>query len=103
DQRLLAQVAAVAARESEPAALLAALHQPMRAIVPSPTIIFGFRDGDNSLFPRLDGSYATVPLDTYARMLDDVGQIHSDEIPEDLFPESELWTMGLHAISSTAV
>ncbi len=103
DQRLLAQVAAVAAREGEPSALLAALHQPMRAIVPSPTVIFGFREGDMTAFPRLDGSYSVVPLDPYMLMLDDVGQIHSDELPEDLFAESELWQMGLHAISSTGV
>lgn len=103
DQRLLAEVAAVAAREAEPAALLAALHRPMRAIVPSPMVIFGFREGEQTIFPRLDGTYSRVPLDPYLSMLDEVGQIHSDELPEDLFAESELWQMGIHAISSTAV
>jgi signal transduction histidine kinase/CheY-like chemotaxis protein len=103
DQRLLAEVAAVAARASEPAALLAALHRPLRAIVPSPTVIFGYRDGDNTVLPRLDGTYTVVPLNPYLRMLDDMVQIHSDELPEDLFAESELWQMGIHAISSTAV
>ncbi|HMO52902.1 MAG TPA: GAF domain-containing protein [Tepidiformaceae bacterium] len=103
DQRLLAEIAAAAARESEPAGLLTAIHRPMRAIVPSPTVIFGYRDGDRTIYPRLDGTYTALPLDPYLRMLDDVVQIHSDELPGDLFAESELWRMGLHAISTTAV
>ena len=103
DQRVLAEIAAVCAREGEPTALVNALHRPLRVLVPRPVAVFGFHDGDEIVYPRGDGTFVSFPFDGYMRMADELGQIHAPELPDDSDPNGMLRQLGLHATCTTAV
>ena len=103
DQRVLAEIAAVCAREGEPAGLVNALHRPLRVLVPRPVVIFGFRDGDEVVYPRGDGTFLNLRIDPYMQMADEVSQIHAPELPGDIAPDSVLREFGIHATCTTAV
>lgn len=103
DQRVLAEVAAVCAREAEPTALVNALHRPLRVLVPRPVVAFGFRDGDEVVYPRGDGTFVHVAGDAYMQMAEELGQIHADELPGDSDRPGVLRQMGVHATCTTAV
>jgi len=103
DQRVLAEIAAVCAREAEPAGLVNALHRPLRVLVPRPVVIFGFRDGDDVVYPRGDGTFVRLPIDQYMQMADELGQIHAPELPDDIDPNGVLREFGIHATCTTAV
>ena len=103
DQRVLAEVAAVCAREAEPTALVNALHRPLRVLVPRPVVAFGFRDGEEVVYPRGDGTLVRVPMEAYMRMAEELGQIHADELPDDGDRPGILRQMGVHATCTTAV
>jgi signal transduction histidine kinase/ActR/RegA family two-component response regulator len=102
DQRLLAEIAAVAARESTPDAITVALQRPLRSLIPLPIIAFGFKEGDRLIFPLGDGTVFESDVDTYSRLAEEAGQTHADSLPEDLDPRSPLWRMGAKAASTTA-
>jgi signal transduction histidine kinase/transcriptional regulator with GAF, ATPase, and Fis domain/ActR/RegA family two-component response regulator len=103
DQRVLAEVAAVCAREADPAALVNALHRPLRVLVPRPVVAFGFSDGDAVVYPRGDGSLVQASGDPYMEMTKELGQIHADELPEDSDRRGILRQLGVHATCTTAV
>ncbi len=103
DQRVLAEIAAVCAREGEPAGLVNALHRPLRVLVPRPVVVYGFRDGDEMVYPRGDGTFVSLPIETYAQMAGELGQIHAPELPDDADPNGMLRQLGLHATCTTAV
>lgn len=103
DQRVLAEVAAVCAREAEPTGLVNALHRPLRVLVPRPVVAFGFRDGNEVVYPRGDGTFVHAPVDPYMQMADELGQIHADELPADSDQRGILRQMGVHATCTTAV
>ncbi len=103
DQRVLAEIAAVCAREGEPAGLVNALHRPLRVLVPRPVVIFGFRDGDEVVYPRGDGTFLSLPIDPYTQLADELGQIHAPELPGDIAPDSMLREFSIHATCTTAV
>lgn len=103
DQRVLAEIAAVCAREGEPTALVNALHRPLRVLVPRPVVVYGFRDGEEVVYPRGDGTFVRFPLDSYIRMAGELGQIHAPELPDDSDPNGILRQLGLHATCTTAV
>ncbi|WBL34873.1 ATP-binding protein [Tepidiforma flava] len=102
DQRLLAEIAAVAAREGSPDAMVVALQRPMRRLVPLPIVAFGLKEGDRILYPLGDGTVFETAPDQYARLAEEEGQTHADRLPGDLDPRSPLWTMGARAASTTA-
>ncbi|MCX7617067.1 GAF domain-containing protein [Tepidiforma sp.] len=102
DQRLLAEIAAVAAREATPDALVVALQRPLRRLVPLPIVSFGLKEGDRIHFPLGDGTVFETEPDAYARTAEETGQTHADRLPADLDPRSPLWTMGAQAGSTTA-
>ncbi|GIW14414.1 MAG: hypothetical protein KatS3mg063_0267 [Tepidiforma sp.] len=102
DQRLLAEIAAVAARESTPDAITVALQRPLRSLIPLPIIAFGFREGNRLVFPLGDGTVFESDVDTYSRLAEEAGQTHADSLPEDIDPRSPLWRMGAKAASTTA-
>lgn len=103
EQRVIAEVAAAAAREAEPSELVLSLHRPLTSLVPAPIIAFGYLDGDEILYPRPDGSMGRYPLDAYGRMTAEMGQIFGAELPLELPTDSDLRVLGVRAISSTAV
>jgi signal transduction histidine kinase/CheY-like chemotaxis protein/transcriptional regulator with GAF, ATPase, and Fis domain len=103
DQRVLAEIAAVCAREGDPTALVNSLHRPLRVLVPRPVAVFGFHDGDEIVFPRGDGTFVSFPMDPYMTMAADLGQIHAPELPDDGDPNGMLRQLGLHATCTTAV
>jgi len=102
EQRMIADVAAAAAREAEPGALVMALQQPLHAIVPLPVVAFGYREDDEVIYPRPDGSMPRYPVDAYSLMAEELGQVHGPELPDDL-PSVDLQQFRIHAISATAV
>ncbi|WP_322817324.1 GAF domain-containing protein [Tepidiforma sp.] len=102
DQRLLAEVAAVAAREGSPDAMTVALQRPLRRLVPLPIVAFGLKDGDRILYPLGDGTVFEAAVDAYAREAEERGQTHADRLPDDLDERSPLWRMGARAASTTA-
>lgn len=103
DQRVLAEIAAVCAREGDPTALVNALHRQLRVLVPRPVVMYGFRDGEEVVYPRGDGTFVSFPLDPYIRMAGELGQIHAPELPDDSDPNGTLRQLGLHATCTTAV
>lgn len=103
DQRVLAEVAAVCAREAEPAALVNALHRPLRVLVPRPVVAFGFSDGDAVVYPRGDGTFVQASGDPYMEMAKELGQIYADELPEDSDRRGLLRQLGVRATCTTAV
>ncbi len=102
DQRVLAQVGAVAAREGSPQEILRALRAPLASVIPHPLALFGFRESDSIVLPLTDGTMGRVPLGPYAELLEQEGQIHGDEVPEDL-AAAGLGSTRLHAVCATAV
>jgi signal transduction histidine kinase/transcriptional regulator with GAF, ATPase, and Fis domain/ActR/RegA family two-component response regulator len=103
DQRVLAEIAAVCAREGEPAGLVNALHRPLRVLVPGPLVVFGFSDGDQVVYPRGDGTFLRLPIDPYLQLADELGQIHAPQLPDDVAPGSILRQFGIQATCTTAV
>lgn len=51
EQRVVAEIAAIAAREDSLPKLVASLWQPLRQLVPRPFLAFGFLDGEELVFP----------------------------------------------------
>ena len=103
EQRVIAEVAAVAAREAEPGRLVAAIHRPLRALVPKPYIAFGYKDGDEVLYPMPNGDTFRFRMDDYLRRAEQLGQVFQNELPDDLPAEGPLRQAGVCAISVTAV
>ncbi len=103
EQRLIAEVAAVAAREAEPGALVDALRQPISTIVPGPIVAFGYLEGDLVAFPRRDGSLVRVPMDAQARATIESGQVAWPTLPSALMESPETMSMGFKSVTSTAV
>ncbi|PFG73179.1 GAF domain-containing protein [Tepidiforma thermophila] len=101
DQRLLAEIAAVAARESTPDAITVALQRPLRSLVPLPIIAFGFREGERLVFPLGDGTVFESEIDAYAQLAEAEGQTYANSLPDDIDPRSPLWRMGAKAASTT--
>jgi signal transduction histidine kinase len=102
DQRILAEVGAVAAREGLPQDILKGLRSPLASMISQPIALFGFREADCIVIPQADGSLARVSLGEYAAMLEEEGQIHGAEVPEDL-ALAGLGPLRLHALCATAV
>ncbi|MEO8540312.1 MAG: GAF domain-containing protein [bacterium] len=102
DQRMLAEIGAAVSREASPQQIMAAVRLPFHALVPQPFVFFGFREGNEIVFTRIDGSSYRVALGQYAVLIDQEGQIHGDGIPEDLGLK-ELSSIGINAICATGV
>ncbi|MGE0601758.1 MAG: GAF domain-containing protein [Dehalococcoidia bacterium] len=103
EQRLIAEVAAVAAREAEPANLVTALRKPLATIVPSPIVAFGYLEGEEVSFPRSDGSVFRVPLDAQALATVAAGQVAWPTPPPALDDHQETRSLGFKSVTSTAV
>ncbi len=73
EQRILAEVAAVAARETEPVALLRGLVAPLRVLLPRPFVAYAHLDGDNLDWVRVPGS-TRRPLTELAKSALEFGQ-----------------------------
>ena len=102
DQQVLAEVGAVASRESTLEGILLGLKAPLEALISQPLVLFGFREPDAVAFPVLGGEVRRVPLGPYAALLDEKGQLHADAVPAALLPGG-LGPFRLHAINATAV
>jgi signal transduction histidine kinase/ActR/RegA family two-component response regulator len=102
DQRLLTEIAALAAREATPDAMVVALQRPLRRLVPLPIVSFGLKEGELVHFPMGDGTVFETALDAYFRIAEEDGQSASSRLPDDVDPASPLWSMGVRATSVTA-
>ncbi|HNM77627.1 MAG TPA: GAF domain-containing protein, partial [Tepidiformaceae bacterium] len=100
EQEVLAEIAAISARESTPDRILVGLKAPLAALVPEPIVLFSFREADTILFPTFDGQGRRVPAGAYATLLDEKGQLHSASPPLAL---PWLASFRIHAICATAV
>ncbi|MGE3074643.1 MAG: GAF domain-containing protein [Dehalococcoidia bacterium] len=103
EQRLIAEVAAVAAREAEPSTLITALRAPIRTIVPSPIVAFGYLEGQEVVFPRPDGSVLRTHLDAQALATIEAGQVAWPTPPAALNESPETRALGFRSVTSTAV
>ncbi len=101
EQRILASIAAVCAREGEPAALVAGLNEQMASLFPAPVVGFGLLEGDFVLYPvpgRRPFRSARTEVDRRAERL---GQVVDREFGEVRVSGSPLDFLGVHAISMT--
>ncbi|MEP7214893.1 MAG: ATP-binding protein [Anaerolineaceae bacterium] len=73
EQRILAEVAGVAARETDPLALLNGLVEPIRALVPRPWVAYGHLDADCMTWPGPGGDLS-FPLNDNIRQALELGQ-----------------------------
>jgi len=103
DQRVLTELAAVCARESNPVAILNQMAVELRALIPRPVTVFGYRDGDEVVYPRADGVYIRLPVDQTFALADERGQIFTSEIPEGSDPSGAMRALGLRASCTTAI
>ncbi len=102
EERVVAEIASIAARESDQGALVGALWRPLRRVIPKPFLAFGYLDGESVLYPRPDGSMAQTPLNAYDRRALRLGQVNGPEPPDDLPPGNALYEFGVHATANTA-
>lgn len=101
EQRLLAGIAAVAAREPDDQALLLGIVEPLRRVIPRPAISFAFVDGDEAVHvaPARGQRMALHPAELLAR---DSGQVTLDVMPEDLPAEHPGRTVAAQSAIVTA-
>ncbi|HXU23513.1 MAG TPA: GAF domain-containing protein, partial [Tepidiformaceae bacterium] len=102
EQRVIAEIAAIAAREDRLEALVGALWQPLRTLMPRPFLAFGFLEGEEVLYPGEDGGMNRSPLDDHSRRALTDGQVHGVLEPGELPPGDILETYGVRAIAVTA-
>lgn len=102
EQRALAEVGAVVARESTPEQILKKLRGPLSQLIPQPVALFSFREPDAVIFQRLDGGLFSSPVGDLARRMDAEGQIHGDTVPRALRAMG-MGELGIHALCGTAV
>jgi signal transduction histidine kinase/ActR/RegA family two-component response regulator len=102
EQRILTEVAAAAARESEPAALLTAVTRPLRAFISRPLVGFGHIDGETAIYhiPGL-GEYG-LPLTPLEQEAIEHGQAAAAEIEDHAPPGHHVRGRDLHAAVLTA-
>ncbi|MGH2632679.1 MAG: GAF domain-containing protein, partial [Tepidiformaceae bacterium] len=102
EQRVIAEIAAIAAREDDLRNLVGALWQPLRQLVPKPFLAFGFLEGEEVVYPRQDGTMNRAPLDEHSRDALREGQVHGTVTPGELPPGNVLDAYGVHGIAITA-
>lgn len=86
DQATLAAIAAAAATESEPAALVVALNEQLVHRVPWLVVSFGFLVGDTIQYRGPDGSVVEHARDGYYDLADELGQVANLPWPADRVP-----------------
>ena len=102
DQRVLAEVGAVAAREATPQDILKALRAPLSSFIAQPVALFGFREPDAIVIPQPNGELRRLVLGEYAELLEEEGQIHGDQVPDDL-AAAGMGSLQIRAVCATAV
>ncbi|MBI5949896.1 MAG: GAF domain-containing protein [Chloroflexi bacterium] len=101
EQKVIADVAAAAARESSVLALVRALHRPLRTIVPGPVVALGYLEDGEVVYPNPRGPDIRVTPREHELAALKHGQVAAVEAPSD--GTTPLMTaMGIHAISLTA-
>ena len=103
EQRLIAEVAAVAARAAEPGELIGELQATVRGIIPKSFLAFGFIEGEEIVFPLPGGALSRFPLDEPSRRTAELGQIVWPGVPSGLNDITEVRALGIQSICSTAV
>ena len=102
EQRVIAEIAAIAAREDRLETLVGSLWQPLRPLFPKPFLAFGFLEGEEVLYPGEDGSMNRAPLDEHSRKALNEGQVHGTLEPGELPPGDVLDIYGVRGIAVTA-
>jgi signal transduction histidine kinase/ActR/RegA family two-component response regulator/transcriptional regulator with GAF, ATPase, and Fis domain len=100
EQRIIAEVAAAAARETDPRALTEALVESVRRFVPRPFLGFAFRDGDKAVFHGREGRHV-VPLMELDRRALDEGQVSVPELAPYIPAGHPVEPYGIHAATHT--
>ncbi len=100
EQRIIAEVAAAAARETDPRALTEALVEPVRRFVPRPFLGFAFRDGDNAVFQGREGRHVVPLMELDLRAFDE-GQVSVPELAPYIPRGHPVEPSGIHASSHT--
>jgi signal transduction histidine kinase/ActR/RegA family two-component response regulator len=103
DQRVLAELAAVCAREANPVDILNRMAVALRPLIPRPVTVFGYRHGDEMVYPRADGAWIRLPLDPTFEVVDEMGQSFTDELPEESDPTGVLRQLGVRANCTTPI
>ncbi|MEO6397865.1 MAG: GAF domain-containing protein, partial [Tepidiformaceae bacterium] len=101
EQRLIADVAAVAAAATTSGALAGALHRPLRRLIARPFAAFGYLDGEEVVYPYPDGSTVRVPLDRPSIAALKRGQVSSPDLPSQITSDSTLRTAHVRALTHT--
>ncbi|MCZ2112197.1 MAG: response regulator [Dehalococcoidia bacterium] len=99
EQRIVAAVAAAAAREPNPRTLGAAVLRPLLELVPRPFLAYGYIEGDELVFPIRGGRFERYPRGELARLVDVEGQHVFRDIPEEL---ARLRDFGVESVAGTA-
>ncbi len=101
EQRIVAAVAAAAARESDPGALVHAILQPLRELFPRPTLAYGYVDGADVVYPVPGGGVDRLPISRHHRLADVVGQVVAPELADDVPTGDRFRELGVHAVAVT--
>ena len=103
EQRLLAQIAAAAARATDALGFIAASLPAFGRIIPQPIISMGYILGDQVEYLDPAGGHFLMPLAVYGETWIEQGQIVFGEPPETLppFQRTFLMDLGIHAFSGT--
>ncbi len=101
EQRVVAAVAAVVASAADWNALVAGLVRPLRLFVPRPYSALGYVEGNQIIYPDPRGGLVVRPIQKYAELAAETGQVVLDGLPDDSAEFATSRRFGVQTLSIT--
>lgn len=101
EQRVIAEVAALAASTLDAESIVRGIVEPIRRFVPRPFVTLGFIDGNNVVYPTPGGEPDVQPLSAHTTIADETGQAASAEPIPEIGGYEIFMRFGVHAMALT--
>lgn len=101
DQRIIAEAAAAAARESDIGMLSQALVEPLRALIPRPFVVLGYIEGTDVVYQAPGRPAVRHRSEWYRRAKENAGQVHVLDVPEEILQIDAIRELDVRSLSMT--
>lgn len=101
EQRVIAEVAALAASTLDAESIVREIVEPIRRFVPRPFVTLGFIDGNTVVYPTPGGEPESQPLSGHTTIADETGQSASAEPHPEIRGYEIFMRFGVHAMALT--
>ncbi|GAB4337374.1 MAG: hypothetical protein Kow0010_25510 [Dehalococcoidia bacterium] len=101
DQRIIAEAAAAAARESDIARLSQALVEPLRGLIPRPFVALGYIEGADVVYEAPGRRPIRHQSEWYQRATVNAGQVHVPAVPGEVMAIDAIRELDVRSLSMT--